>query len=201
MTGFRKNVKLIANRSRQRVVRSSAGIGSTPYSSTAGNAYPRLCRAKKSITTRRCSSVLSKIVEWFEPRIDVLLGVRDPLVDRLLAGAVRPLVPRGHQVLVAAQHERRRGDLRQPARDVHVAHRLARGGEHLDPVRVAQDLLDRVDRGDAVGRLQERLRERLPRDQLGEDPAPRPVRVHPGDVDPVLEDQPAGSCPASRPRS
>ena len=50
MTGFRKNVKLIANRSRQRVVRNSAGIGSTPYSSTAGTAYAALCRAKKSLT-------------------------------------------------------------------------------------------------------------------------------------------------------
>jgi hypothetical protein len=29
-------VKLIAKRSRQRVVRSSAGIGSTPYSSIGG---------------------------------------------------------------------------------------------------------------------------------------------------------------------
>ena len=36
MTGLRKNVKLIAKRSRQPAVRSSAGIGSTPYSSTAG---------------------------------------------------------------------------------------------------------------------------------------------------------------------
>ena len=36
MTGLRKNVKLIAKRSRQPTVRSSAGIGSTPYSSTAG---------------------------------------------------------------------------------------------------------------------------------------------------------------------
>ena len=52
MTGLRKKVKLIANRSRQRTVRSSAGIGSTPYSSTAGNDYPRLWRSKKSPTTR-----------------------------------------------------------------------------------------------------------------------------------------------------
>ena len=108
MTGLRKNVKLIANRSRQRVVRSSAGIGSTPYSSTAGT-YARLCAVKKSITTRLCSSVLSKIVEWFEPRIDVLLGVRDRLVDRLLPGAVRALVPR-------ASSGPRRRRARAPAR-------------------------------------------------------------------------------------
>ncbi len=36
MTGLRKKVKLIANRSRQQTVRSSAGIGSTPNASTAG---------------------------------------------------------------------------------------------------------------------------------------------------------------------
>ena len=36
ITGLRKNVKLIAKRSRQPTVRSAAGIGSTPYSSTAG---------------------------------------------------------------------------------------------------------------------------------------------------------------------
>src|SRR5438128_5143298 len=36
MTGLRKKVKLIANRSRQRAVRSSGGIGSTPNSSIAG---------------------------------------------------------------------------------------------------------------------------------------------------------------------
>src|SRR5260221_10554751 len=36
ITGLRKNVKVIANRSGQPAVRSSSGIGSTPYSSTAG---------------------------------------------------------------------------------------------------------------------------------------------------------------------
>ncbi len=39
MTGLTKNVKLIAKRSRQPTVRSSAGIGSTPYASTAGTIY------------------------------------------------------------------------------------------------------------------------------------------------------------------
>src|SRR5258706_7621974 len=36
ITGLRKNPKVIANRSRQPAVRSSSGIGSTPYPSTAG---------------------------------------------------------------------------------------------------------------------------------------------------------------------
>src|SRR5262245_6794505 len=40
ITGLRKNVKLIVNRSRQPTVLSSAGTGSTPYSSTRGTGLP-----------------------------------------------------------------------------------------------------------------------------------------------------------------
>jgi hypothetical protein len=129
---------------------------------------------------------------------DVLLGVRDALVDRLLAGAGRPLIPRRHQVvLLAAEHERGSGDLRQPARDVHVAHGLTGRSEDLDPVGVAQDLLDAVDRGHALRRLEEALGERLPRDQLREDPAAGAVGVQPRDVDPVLEDELSGHAEPS----
>ena len=39
VTGFRKNVKLIAKRSRQPTVRSSGGTGSTPYRSTSGTLH------------------------------------------------------------------------------------------------------------------------------------------------------------------
>src|SRR5262245_11203443 len=55
---------------------------------------------------------------------DMLLGIRNPFEDRLLAGAVRPLVPRRHHVLVAAEDERRRGDPREPGPKIHVAHGL-----------------------------------------------------------------------------
>ena len=121
-------------------------------------AAPPTAEAVPAEKLRHRAAVLVDVVE--DRRVaraadDVLLRVRDALVDRLLPGAVGPLVPRRHQVLVAAEHERRRGDPRQPARDVHVAHRLARGGEHLDPVRVAQDLLDRVDRSHALRRLED----------------------------------------------
>ncbi len=123
------------------------------------------------------------------------LGARDSVRDRLLSGAARALIPGRHrEVLVATEDERGRGDLRQPAAEIHVAHGLARRGEDLEPVRVAEDLLDRVDRGDAFRRLEERPRERLPGDQLGEDPAARPVGVERCDVDPVLEDEPAGDA-------
>ena len=70
----------------------------------------RLCRVKKSITTRTCSSVLSKSVEWLEPRDDVLLRARDALEDRLLAGAVRAPGP------TASSGGPRRRRARGPAR-------------------------------------------------------------------------------------
>ena len=50
-----------------------------------------------------------------------------------------------------------------------------------------------VDRRRALRRLEERLRERLPGDELGEDPAAGAVRVDAGEAVPVLEDE------ASRP--
>src|SRR5207253_9810025 len=126
------------------------------------------------------------------PADDVLLRVRNRPVDRLLTGAAWTLVPRRHEILVAAENERGRGDPGQPTRQVYVAHRLTGCGEDLDPVRVAQDLLDRVDRRDALGRLQEALREGLPGDELGEDTAPGAVGDERCDVDPVLENQTAG---------
>ena len=119
----------------------------------------------------------------------VLLGVPDAIEDRLLAGTAGPLIPRGHQILVPAEHERGRRDPRQPQAEVHVAHRLTRGGEDLEPVRVAEDLLDGIDRGDAVRRLEKRPGEGLPGDQLRENAAPRAVGIHRRDVDPVLEDE------------
>src|SRR5215211_5005199 len=122
---------------------------------------------------------------------DVLLGAADPLVDRFLPGSAGALVPGRHQVLVAAEHERGRGDLRQPSPQIHVAHGLAGGGEDLEVVRVAKDALCVVDGGVRLRRLEEGLRERLPGDQLGQRAAAGPVRVDVRDVDPVPEDEPA----------
>ena len=79
MTGLRKNVKLIANRSRQRAVRSSAGIGSTAvfldrrHVTGSSEPPPGKARSRARAASEEvdhdpvCSSVLSKIVEWFEP--------------------------------------------------------------------------------------------------------------------------------------
>ena len=70
MTGLRKNVKLIANRSRQPTVRSSAGTGSTPNSSTAGI---RLLYAVASVAVP--SPVCGSPMEEVDHDAVVLLGV------------------------------------------------------------------------------------------------------------------------------
>ena len=146
---------------------------------------------KKSITTRLCSAVLSKIVEWFEPR---MTWVSAPAIPSAIACWPAPPGPWSQGVIRSSSPpSTSAGDVIRGSHgaQVHVAHRLTRGGEDLDPVRVAEDLLDRVDRGNTVRGLEEGLGERLPGDQLGEDAATGPVRVERGDVDPVLEDEPA----------
>src|SRR5262245_44944099 len=86
ITGFRKNVKLIVNRSRQPTVRSSAGTGSTPNSSTAGTGLPDgRCRRAAAVPREEVGhdpDVLGGVVE--QRRVaragdHVLLGVRDRL--------------------------------------------------------------------------------------------------------------------------
>ncbi len=172
------------------VVRTHAPIlYAVARSPTATSPADWPCRRKKSITTRACSSVESKIVEWPGTLDHVLLGTCDPLVDGLLPGPVRTLVPGRHDVLVSAEDEGRRRDPPEPRPEVHVAHRLARGGEDLDPVRVTEDRLNVIDERSRILLLEEGLREGLPGDQLGKDAAARAVRIHLSDVDPVLEDQ------------
>ena len=98
-------MKLIANRSRQRG-RPQLGRDRLDPVFLDRRHYARLCAVKKSITTRLCSSVLSKIVEWFEPAITCRSAFGIAFVDRFLPCAVGALVPGRHQVLVAAEHER-----------------------------------------------------------------------------------------------
>src|SRR3990172_10226893 len=106
MSGLRLKAKRRAKRSCQPTVRSSAGIGSTPYSSTAGTdlrrggfAAERDARGRPTVAAEEVDHDAVVLLGPVEDRRvvraadDVLLRVSDPLEDRLLPAALPPPLP------------------------------------------------------------------------------------------------------------